>query len=359
MNNLLSKSNSRFRNGKKIIIEDCIIRKREKLLHVCLNSPGCRFRKVGSCIMCNYGQGNMISVERMEDVLQRVATEAEGMDTVLIGTLGSVFDSSEVSKNCLEVICNKLNQMSINTVIFETHYMLIDQELCRWLKEKMPDKDIVIELGLESTDDFVQKECLNKKIDLDIFKDKIQLLHKFQVSVTVNVFLGSPFLSVGEQIEDTQKTILWAINNEADSTVIFPANIRKGTLLNYLYQNKRYKRISQWQVLEVLKKVPVYYLNRIFFAWYGDWIDRDAEGEVENLPPYSCKQCHGKWMDFYHEFLTLRSSEERKNLLDKFTKKMDICECRRKFENLMCSGEIKSREERTAEGHAWIRKHIY
>lgn len=358
MNTLLAKCNTLIRNDKNIIHEDCIIRKREKLLHVCLNSCGCRFRKTGSCIMCNYGQGHILSKEQMDRVLKQVAFEAEGMDSVLIGTLGSIFDPEEVLPECLEMICDKLNQLSARVIIFETHYLMVTRELCVWLKEKLPNKDVVIELGLESADEFVQNECLNKKINLEYLCEKIKLIHDFGFSVTANVFLGSPFLSVREQISDTTKTILWAINHSVDSTVIFPMNIRKDTLIALLYQNDKYERVSQWQILEVLQNVPEDYLNHIYFAWYGDWTDLDEEGNAENLPPISCQECHEKWMQFYHEFLSLPRASERKALLEQFADNSTMCDCYHSFENSLHSVPEKGIHERVTEAHTWLKKYI-
>jgi len=75
---LLSNYNEKIRDEKKIINKECIIRKRDTLLHVCLNSPGCRFRKYGSCTMCNYGQGRMISFDEIEKILQDRWEEIRG-----------------------------------------------------------------------------------------------------------------------------------------------------------------------------------------------------------------------------------------------------------------------------------------
>ena len=306
--------------------------------------------------MCNYGQGHMIGREKIDEILQRIASGAEGADSILVGTLGSIFDREEMPQRCLEMICTGLNRIPVHTIIFETHYSFVSLELCQWLRDMMPDKDIVIELGLESVDSFVQKRCLNKSIQLAIFKEKIELIHKTYMSVTVNVFLGSPFLTVKKQIEDVEKTILWAIENGVDSTTIFPANIRKGTLLDELYQNGKYKRITQWQVLEVLKKIPEDYLNRIFISWYGDWIDRDEGGEVENLPPYACNQCRTEWMKFYHEFLSGCVSEQRKKLLREFAEKMGRCLCRCEFEEDLYSS--RDEEESIPEIPACVREYV-
>jgi len=257
------------------------------------------------------------------------------MDSILLGTLGSIFDPQEIPLKYLDSICNMLNKTPVKVIIFETHYTFIDEKLCLWLKNKMPQKDIVIEMGLESIHDFVQKNCLNKIIKLDAFLDAINLLHHFEISVTVNVFLGAPFLSAKEQITDTSQTILWAIEHGADSVVIFPANIRKNTLLEYLYKEGSYERISQWQVFEVLKRIPIHFLNRIYLSWYGDWLDENENGQIENLPPYSCEACNSKWLSFYQEFLMEHCSKKRKQLIDIIENENQHCKCYQKYQKIL------------------------
>lgn len=332
MDFLLGKYNQNIRNNKKMVSTDYIIRKRGDLLHVCLNSPGCRYRNSGSCTMCDYGQGMRLTEKRMKDILPYIKEAAVGMQSILIGTLGSVFDSAELSLECLEMICNTLNDLPIKTIIFETHYTMINDMICQWLKKRLPQKDIVVEVGLESVDVFVQEKCLNKTINLRELKSKIELLHYYGMSITANAFLGAPFLTVKEQIEDTEKTINWAVDNGVDSIVIFPANIRKNTLLDVLYKNEKYLPIQHWAIFELLCNIPLHYLNRIYLAWYGDWIDFDETGKATNYPPYSCKRCKGKWMEFYHQFLSEPDSLKRKQILKKYCKKLSLdCDCHNEF----------------------------
>ncbi len=355
MDFVLSEFNKKKRNNKKIICEDLIIRKREKLLHVCLNSPGCRYRKSGSCTMCDYGQGNLLTEERIRDILPHIKEATEGMQSILIGTLGSVLDSEEISRKCLEIVCDMLNKLSIETIIFETHYTMIDDQICQWLKCHLPQKDIVIEVGLESVDSIIQEKCLNKKIDIEVLKSKIELLHAYGMSITANVFLGAPFLTVGEQIEDTENTIRWAIDNGIDSVVVFPANIRENTLLDVLYKNEKYFPIQHWAIFELLCRIPLNYLNRVYLAWYGDWFEFDEKGERTNLPPYSCDICSNRWMEFYHEFLSETDNAKRRRVLQMYRGKlMDRCGCYGSFEQNLIKSTLEERKNRIDRIRDWI-----
>lgn len=360
MDFLLSEYNKNKRNCHRIISTNCIIRKRGDLLHICLNSPGCRFRKSGSCTMCDYGQGSQLTEQEIEPVLLEIKKAAVGMRSILIGTLGSVLDPTELSMECLEMICEEINHIPSKTIIFETHYSFIDEGICQWLRQHLPEKDIVIEVGLESADKFVQEKCLNKKIDIDLLKSKIDLLHVYGMSVTANTFLGAPFLSVAEQIDDAEKTINWAINNGVDSVVVFPANIRKYTLLDELYKNGKYFLVQQWEIFELLCRIPSFFLNRIYLAWYGDWIDIDENGECSNHPPYACKKCEGKWMEFYHEFLFEKDNSKRELLLQTHRKELSSgCGCRDQFEKSMNLKMPESRECRLERAKRWIEDQLY
>lgn len=355
MDSLLTKYNQEKRNGKKIISSDYIIRKRGNLLHVCLNSPGCRYRCSGSCTMCDYGEGSRLTVKEVELLLPAIKEAAEGMSSILIGSLGSVLDPEEVSRECLDKICRYLNRLTIETVIFETHYTMIDDMVCQWLRQRLPLKDIVIEVGLESADEFVQEKCLNKRINLEMLENKIEILHKYGMSITANVFLGAPFLSVLEQIDDSVKTIQWATEHGVDSVVLFPANIRKNTLLDEMHRNGKYSRIQHWAVFDVLWRVPWHYLNRVYLAWYGDWIDSNPDGTSDNLPPYCCDMCSDTWMEFYRRFLEEPGNAERRRLLIAYGNKLaSKCECRDLFEKSLQVYTKKERAQRVEVLRDWL-----
>lgn len=332
MDSLLSSWNTKYRESRTAMDSKWIIRRREHLLHVCLNSVGCRFRNSGSCTMCDYGQGNNISIADIRELIEQIEPMLMVGDSVLVGSLGSVLDEDEVSRECLEKLLYFLGETNAQSIILETHYTTLNADVCSWLRECLQKKDIVIEIGLESVDSYVQEKCLNKTIDCDLLKKKIELLHKYDFSVTANVFLGAPFLYAGAQILDAEKTILWSKENDIDSVVIFPANIRKNTLLDFLYRNGKYEPIQQWAVFDLLNRVPVSYLDRIYLSWYGDWFDYDESGIANNLPPVACDACTNSWREFYHVFLACHSAKERKQILAQYDDILSQkCDCKQHF----------------------------
>lgn len=356
MDLLLSSYNQKYRNGKRIIQPDYIIRKRERLLHICLNSPGCRFRHTGSCAMCDYGQGKKFSKDVINEILQQIKQE-NNIDSVLIGTLGSVFDEDEVPRGYLEKLFKFLQTSPINTVILESHYSTIDENLCVWLNKHLGEKDIVAEVGLESVDSFVQEKCLNKRINLRLLQEKIELLHRYNISLTANIFLGAPFLNIREQMNDAENSIKWAMTHMVDSVTIFPANIRKNTLLYFLYENKKYEPIQQWMVFELLDKIPEGYLNRIFLSWYGDWIELDENKKQNNLPPISCEKCKSKWKEFYHCFQQTNVGKQRKYILKKYREILKkSCDCYTIFENSFNKCVLHNREKRVEANRMWVKE---
>lgn len=360
MDALLSKLNQQRRNGKRMIAKDYILRKREDFLHICFNSPGCRYREIGSCTMCDYGQGTKLTESRLKLILPEIKKAADGMQSILIGTLGSVLDSAEISLVCLELICDMLNELPIRTIIFETHYTMVNDSICCWLTEHLPKKDIVIEVGLESVDAFVQEKCLNKAIDLHILESKIQILHHHGMSITVNAFLGAPFLSAAEQLEDTVKTVQWAFRHMVDSVVIFPANIRTNTLLDLLYQNHLYAPVRHWAVFELLRRLPADDLGRIYLAWYGDWSDLDENNTKLNFPPCSCEKCAKNWMGFYHQFLRKPDHTSRKLVLEEYGRILPSgCECYKEFIKSLEEVSAESREERAGRIRNWLEDFMY
>lgn len=319
MEPMLTKYNKILRRHEKSVDADVIIRRRKGLLHVCITSEGCRYQKAGSCTMCNYGMSKLLPIEIICEQIKEAVEKCEGINSILLGTMGSIWDLQEIPEEYIIEICNMLSGIPINTIIFETHYLTITKGTCDKIRRILPDKDLVVEFGLESIDSDVQKFCLNKIIDREVLVDKLKILRKYQFSITANVFLGAPFLTVQERKEDALSTIKWCIYNQIDSIVIFPANIRKGTLLQWLYEKELYQRVSHKEIYDLLSVIPSHYLNRIYLSWYGDWVDISSEGKVINIIPDVEEIPKYKWEEFYGKFLNTASSYERKEIVESYS----------------------------------------
>lgn len=303
----------------------------KNFVHCCIESKGCRFsRKNGACIMCDYGIGHNLAPEELQRELEiKLTPHIDNATTVLFGTYGSILDRDEISEECFGVILDFIVKKKIRTVIFETHYSTVNKNILDTIQEKLQvnDVNVIIEMGYESCDEYVLENCLNKVLNLNKMCSVITLIHKYSMEVSLNVLLGAPFLSPGEQVETAVQSVKWAFEKGADSVVIFPCNIKPFTLLFELYKKGFYKPISQWMLVELLSRIPVKKLNRVTLSWYGDRTNFYENDKYPLIPPTDCKKCHDKIFDFYHAFIKESSALQRKKLVDQIIQAKSECDC--------------------------------
>lgn len=336
--NILSEMNMKAHQGRELTPENkklTLWRPSKEFVHCCIESNGCRFsRNNGACIMCDYGIGrNLTPVELREALDEELTPQLKSVSTLLFGTYGSILDTEEVSEKCFSVILDFVAKQRIKTVIFETHCCVVNEEILDKIQKKLMSLGIkvIIEMGYESCDTYVLKNCLNKVLDLEQLSSVIKLIHKFSMEVSLNVFLGAPFLSVQEQLETAEKSVKWAFEKGADSIVVFPCNIKPFTLIYNLYRNGLYKPVSQWMLVELLSRIPEEKLSRVTLSWYGNRKNFYDNDEFALIPPEDCVECHDDIFEFYHMFMNESVSFQRKQLVEGFIKGKKHCSCYNKF----------------------------
>ena len=137
MNTILSKANKILHSNLKKSDSPFTIRRRANLLHVCLGSNGCRLSRMGSCTMCNYGLGEMISEKDINRMMACVREHEKIIDSVLIGSYGSIFDTLEIPEHILDAVIDGLSDIDIRIIIFETHYTTVTKEILKKVSTKL------------------------------------------------------------------------------------------------------------------------------------------------------------------------------------------------------------------------------
>lgn len=351
--NVLSRMNIGAHQGRPFTPENkklTLWRPSVEFLHCCVESSGCRFnRDSGACVMCDYGIGRNLSPDGLKEALEReVQPYMNSISTLLVGSYGSIFDTEEVSSECFDVILDFVGKSSIKTVIFETHCCTVNEDILKRIRTEIPfgRMNVIIEMGYESCDPYVLRNCLNKILDLGKLCDAIDLVHKYSMEVSLNVFLGAPFLSAEEQLDTAVESVQWAFDRGADSVVIFPCNIKPFTLLYDLYKNNLYKPVSQWMLVELLSRIPEENLNYVTLSWYGNRGNFYENDAFPLIPPSDCDKCHDKIFDFYQAFMQETTSIKRKRLMEEFVKTRMECKCRERFlQDLEVRRERLSKEE--------------
>lgn len=331
MNIELIKRNKEIRKNRPIIPSDKLYSTYENngVFQICFKSKGCSNYLSGSCIMCDYGIGSNITRLELEKAFDEAMSESKNeVKILLLNTYGSVLDYTEISHECFVALLKKVKNSNIKTIIFETHYNTISREKLELIKNELNDKFILFELGLETSDEQIRENNLLKKIDNNKFIEIIKLVYSYNMGIIVNLLVGTPFLSPMEQLNDVLNSIEWCMKNEVDEIDLFPINIKPYTLLQELYESDEYEVISHWLLVEVLNRIPLEYLSKIYLAWYGNRELEYSNGE-HSIFPISCSNCYSSLMEFYSNFLANDDVSYRKQLIDNLISQT-TCSCYKK-----------------------------
>ena len=338
MNNKLKEIKMKL-NKTHIVSEKTEIQmyRKYKILVVNLPSIGCKYGKQGLCVMCPNEMriSKNLTITQIEDIWQSIEQQISELevDKVLLSTYGNILSEDELSRDVLDYLLEKLNKIDkIRVVIFETYYKEITEEKIKYLNEKLSNKYIDFETGIESMDTEVQQKCLNKEVNLEELREKIKLIHKYDMAIEANVLVGIPFLTTKEQIEDVTNTIECLIKENVDEIVLFPVNIIKNSTIEFLYNNNVYKNISHWTVIKVLDNIREEFLNRISISMFGEYETSNKTCFKENIFPRTCDKCHNTIMHFYDEFLKIRDPKDRKKLITDLLNLNTDCDCKKEIE---------------------------
>lgn len=325
----LQKRNIEIRKSRPMLPanEICDVFYDNNLVEICFLSKRCRNDLRGSCIMCDYGA--MLGTASISEYIDRASDVLNGLDssvdTILLSTNGSFLDVSQIS---FELLCSILEQISkshVKYVEIETHYKDISLDRLELLKQLLPNKKIMIEMGLETINPKYQSYIVMKGVSIRDFEKTIALIHNMEMDVECNVMVGLPFLSEKEQFEDALATIQWVFEHQC-TPVLFPVNIKPYTLLMDMYQSGHYAPISHWMIPVLLDSLPTEQLEQITVAWYGNREDIYSTCSMRTIFPVSCDKCKVQIAEFYIRFLHTKSGADRKNVLAKLFSSVH-CNC--------------------------------
>lgn len=306
----------------------CVYFRGGDLLEISVPCSRCPHDAEGTCIMCNYGSSMPLSSadQARAEAEQILHDHGKGIQKILLCTNGATLDPRCVPFPVLDVLLNLAQTCEAERVIIETHVDTIGREILEHIRS-IVKKPVLLELGLESADSFVQHNCYLKDIPTEQIEKAIRLGKALGFDFQLNLMLGAPFLSRKEQLQDAEDSIRWALAR-AEYVTLFPMNIKDYSLLRFAYEKGIYEQISHWMMILLLDRFDGNDLCRIDLAWYGNR-DIDYEGMAnETVFPTSCPACKNMLYDFYERFNSGSSPEERRVIVtDTIRKGRIACTC--------------------------------
>lgn len=262
---------------------------------VWFRTAGCTFDRQGLCTMCNYGFSEGIPATVTDDLRSSLRdVPIDPKSTLLVSPSGSMFDPREVPDEIRAAIFEVVAETAAGTVVCETRPETVTPKRMREFALAVAPKTGVIELGLESADEWVLQWCVNKRLDLEEFRQAVSICHDEGLRVLANVSLGTAFLTPAAAIRDAEFAVRWAMASGVDGCVVFPLNVREWTVLARLWRGGLYAPPSLWSLVEVLRKTAPDFPGAVTAAWYRDY-NADLPQAAVSMPilasPTTCPRC--------------------------------------------------------------------
>jgi len=259
---------------------------------VWFSTDGCTWDREGGCTMCNYGRGLALTPdETVRVVCAALARLPAQISELLISPSGAFFDEREVPLAARRGILAAVAAVACERFLIETRVETVTEENVAELYRSVPGRRLGIEVGLESSDDWIQRFCVNKGTDDGCFRRASLATKSYGVALYANVCLGTAFLSEGEAIEDAARSVIWSLENGADIAVLFPLHVKPFTLLATLHSEGRYQPVSLWSLAAVLERLARHdatFPARTEIAWYKSYY---ADPSKILASPRTCDRC--------------------------------------------------------------------
>lgn len=337
----LNALNKRLKESYPTDCRNAVIRRQYGMSQLCINTRGCSAGMTGSCLYCNYPHGHNVDLIGASSAVKNLLDSMEPSDkSLLVGSSGSILDPSEIPDDILNAILEELSALKEKNIIFETRIDIMPLTVLDRIAEHLKGNKITIEFGLESSNPLVLRYCLNKKLNLPKIAETMRTIRSKGFGVTANVLVGTPFLAPQEQIRDSIDSIKWAIENGADDVVLFPVNIRHGTVLKELCDIGAYRPTEYDAIVSVLKWIDCKYLDRISLSW------SDPE-EVDDPVIHTHPRVNNAGVfRFFREFMSEQSLKGRSTLLSDYVRNINVLKPTQtvnyeKAISLMCSMSTK------------------
>lgn len=289
-------------------------------------TTGCIHDRAGGCTMCNYGKTvGKIEQDRIIDELRNIMTHLPfEFEDFLLTPSGSMLDEREVPPEMRDALVHLLKGLRTKRFIVESRVDTITPSSLNFMRTILPETEKYIEIGVESSNDWVSKYCINKNATYSQFQNAAKLIHEYGIHVTANVGIGAPFLSERAAIYDSIQSIRDVMRDGADSVVVFPYHIKSGTLLEVLHQQGLYQCVSLWALIKVLSSFTSDELSNIQISWYKDYYGSEHSNIMYS--PDTCPNCHDKVLNLLDKFRDTQSPETLKEL------NSISCACRMQWE---------------------------
>jgi radical SAM enzyme (TIGR01210 family) len=163
-------------------------------------------------------------------------------------TSGSFLDPMEVSLKARDYFFSKISD-KVSTVLIESRTEYITKQNLANISSFGPR--IRIAIGLESANDIIIRESINKGSSFAKFSNAASVVNDSGLDLRTYLLFKPPFLSEKKSIEDMLDSISRVRNISTDIS-INPMNIQKNTMVEYLWKKGLYRLPTLYGLSKIL-----------------------------------------------------------------------------------------------------------
>jgi radical SAM enzyme (TIGR01210 family) len=256
---------------------------------IILRTRGCSWALKSGCSMCGYFNDSLFQDVSDKDLLTQFEKTMEKYNNqrfVKIFTSGSFLDDKEITPTVRKKILTKLFQTA-EKVSVESRPEYITDKKIKEIKQIIGTKSFEIGVGLETADDNVRQNFLNKGFTFNDYKKAASILKKHKISLKTYILIKPPFLAENESIDDAISTVK-KIKNITDVISFNPVNVQRNTFVSYLWNRKQYRPAWLFSVIQILAESKKIANNML--------IKCDIAGGGSIRGAHNCKNCDKEYL---------------------------------------------------------------
>lgn len=303
-------------------------RDRGTALAVVLSTVGCAHARSdsGGCTMCSYlldGSQEMPTSEQLVEQFKSAMGDLEGKEaplSVKIYTSGSFLDPEEIPEDARSMILEIIkSDERIREVVLESRPEYVQDSVLSEVRRFLGDRTVEIGMGLESANDVIRTVCINKSFDLQAFKASLEIAKQHNIGMRAYVLLKPPLMTERDAMLDAIATIRTAESLGVTTVSLNPVNVQNDTLVEKLWNRRKYRPPWLWSVLEVLREA-----SKDSDGWMRVVCDPVAGGKRRG--PHNCGICDNEIVNAIRDF----SLNQDATVLDK-----PSCGCFNQWEHIL------------------------
>ena len=275
-------------------------------LTIIFQTSGCRWN---NCTMCGYVYDSARLPPSHEDLMKQfehAMARCKDEEFILkIFTSGSFLDDSEIGPSTrIEMLSRLRENDRVKKVIAETRPEYVTDEKLSEVSAAL-GKKFEVAMGLETSNDVIRKDCINKGFSFSDFVRASEVAKKNDVTVKAYLMQKPPFLSEGIAMND----MINSINDAAPFARTISmnlCNVQKGTLVDEMFERGDYRPPWLWSAVEALK------VGKELAP--GTVIMSDPVGAGSMRGPHNCGKCDDDVAEAIRIFSVTQDTAVFKNL---------------------------------------------